>query len=54
MEFVANPVPISPVQITAGHVICFVYFILRNATLALLLIYLFYVTRTEYRKKQKA
>lgn len=49
MEFVVNPVPISQAAVVLGNIIQYLYLFLRNGTLVLYLIFVFAVTRTEYR-----
>lgn len=49
MEFVVNPVPLSREQVILGTVLSFTYKLLRNSSLVVYLIYIFSVTRTEYR-----
>ena len=49
MELVVAPVPISQGAVVAGNLISYSYLALRNATLVLYLVFIFSVTRTEFR-----
>lgn len=52
MEFVVNPVPISSGAAALGTGISFTYKLLRNCTQPAYLIYIFVITKTEYRLRQ--
>ena len=49
MEFVINPLPLSPGRVAAGMALSFSYKFLRNAGLVIYLLYIFAITRTDYR-----
>ena len=49
MEFTVNPLPLSPGNVALGTVIAFAYMLPRNASIVIYFIYVFTVTRTEYR-----
>ena len=49
MEFVVNPVPISQTAVFFGNLISYLYLFFRNATLVLYLLFVFAVTRTDFR-----
>lgn len=49
MEFTVNPLPLSPGAVALGTAISFAYKFMRNASIVIYFIYVFTVTRTEYR-----
>lgn len=49
MQFVVSPVPLSQGQVILGTALSFTYKLLRNSSLVVYFIYIFSVTRTEYR-----
>lgn len=49
MEFTVNPVPLSRAAVVFCTLLSFTYKFLRNATLVIYLIFIFAVTRTDYR-----
>lgn len=49
MEFTVNPLPLSPGRVALGTAISFAYKFVRNASIVIYFIYVFTVTRTEYR-----
>lgn len=49
MEFVVNPVPLSPGTVALGTALSYTYKFVRNASLVVYFVYIFAVTRTEYR-----
>ena len=49
MEFVVNPVLLSPGRVAAGMALSFSYKLLRNGGLVIYLLYIFAITRTDYR-----
>ncbi len=49
MEFTVNPLPLSPGRVALGTAISFAYKFMRNASIVIYFIYVFTVTRTEYR-----
>lgn len=51
MEFVVNPVPISQTAVFFGNLISYLYLLFRNATLVLYLLFVFAVTRTDFRNR---
>ena len=53
MEFVWNPVPLSRGEVILGSTLSYAYKLLRNASLVIYLIYIFAVTRTEYRLQSR-
>ena len=48
MEYVVNPLPLSQERIVLGTLLSFTYKLLRNASMALFLHYIFAITRTDY------
>ena len=49
MEYVVNPLPLSPGSMALGTAISFIYKALRNAGIVVYLRYIFAITRTDYR-----
>lgn len=49
MEYTVNPLPLSRTAVFLGTIFSFVYKFLRNATLVIYLVFIFSVTRTDYR-----
>lgn len=49
MEFVVNPVPLTQTEVILGTIISFSYKLLRNAGLAIYLVFIFSITKTENR-----
>lgn len=49
MELMVNPVPLTPAAVTLGTILSYTYKALRNGTLVIYIIYIFTITRTEYR-----
>jgi len=49
MEFVVNPVPISDAAVFWGSLTNYLYLFFRNATLVLYLLFVFAITRTDFR-----
>lgn len=49
MEFAVNPLPLSDSRVLLGTAISYAYLLLRNSTLVMYLIFVFAITRTEYR-----
>lgn len=49
MEYVVNPTPLSPAAVALGTFISFAYKLLRNAGLVIYIIFIFHITKTDYR-----
>ena len=49
MEYVVNPLPLSPAAVALGTFISFSYKLLRNTGLVIYLLFLFTITKTDYR-----
>ena len=49
MEYVVNPLPLTQLEVTLGMIISFSYKLFRNAGLAIYLVFIFAVTKTEHR-----
>ena len=52
MEYIVNPLPLSEGAVALGTAISFTYKLLRNSCTLLYLIYIFTITKTEYRTHQ--
>ena len=49
MEFVVNPVPLTQAEVVLGTIISFSYKLLRNSGLAIYLVFIFAITKTDQR-----
>ena len=49
MEFVVNPLPLTQTEVVLGMIISFSYKLFRNSGLAIYLVFIFAITKTEHR-----